>query len=484
MIVVGEASPILAERWMLAGRLPHLKRIADSGVHCRLTSTLPLEPIVQYCNMLTGKGSGKHGKFANDWQRSPGGGFEICPPSLLKQPFIWEVLSDQNRETILLEVPVAYPSKDLEGCILHFRRSARASSPREVHDELTRRFGTPLAVPLGRLEKRQFVPEVESQMRGETDIATALVKERVWDFMMLDFAGLNTAQHYFWDAMEDGENRAAGGDVIRRVFEIVDEQIGRLLDAVGPETTVFVVSQCGAGALRQGIQLNAWLRRQGFQQRDLWRSAKRRAIKTLFAAFPRRHLPGSLNRLFSKTIAKTSDRIRTQLRAPDFEWSRTRAFAMGEDGHVYINLRDRDPEGIVPGDDYEALRGELIQQLTELEDPSNGEKAVARVYRGEELFTGPLADRRPDLVIEWRDEAYMLIEVEQGNQVFTQRYPLGLGRPLTGGHTREGLLMACGPGIKPGAIKKAGIFDLFPTWLTLLGVPHPEGLDGRQLEIE
>ena len=353
-----------------------------------------------------------------------------------------------------------------------------------VYDELARRFRRPLAVPLGQVEKRQFVPEIEFQMRGETDIATALIKERDCDFMMVDFAGLNSAQHYFWEAMEGGENDAPGGDVIRRVFEIVDRQIGRLLDAVGPETTVFVVSQCGAGALRQGIQLNVWLRRQGFQKRDLWRSAKRRAIRTLFAAFPRRHLPNSVNRLFSKTIARTSDRIGNQLRAPDFEWGRTRAFAMGEDGHIYINLRDRDPEGIVPGDDYEALRGELIQQLTELEDPSTGEKAVERVYRGEELFTGPLADCRPDLVIEWRDGAYVLIEVEQGNQVFTQRYPLGLGRPLTGGHKREGILMACGPSIKPGSIQGASIFDLVPTWLTLLDVPHPEGLDGQLLPLE
>ena len=48
-------------------------------------------------------------------------------------------------------------------------------------------------------------------------------------------------------------------------------------------------------------------------------------------------------------------------------------------------------------------------------------------------------------------------------------------------HGPPGILVMHGPGVRPGAIERAHVLDLFPTLLHLLGVAVPEDGDGRVL---
>ena len=55
-------------------------------------------------------------------------------------------------------------------------------------------------------------------------------------------------------------------------------------------------------------------------------------------------------------------------------------------------------------------------------------------------------------------------------------------RGWTGVHKREGVFLACGPGIKRGVeIQGARIYDLAPTILHVLGAPMPRDMDGSVL---
>ena len=52
----------------------------------------------------------------------------------------------------------------------------------------------------------------------------------------------------------------------------------------------------------------------------------------------------------------------------------------------------------------------------------------------------------------------------------------------TGDHRLEGILIAAGPSVRPGAEPiEASLLDVAPTVLHLLGVPVPEDIDGRIL---
>jgi predicted AlkP superfamily phosphohydrolase/phosphomutase len=80
-------------------------------------------------------------------------------------------------------------------------------------------------------------------------------------------------------------------------------------------------------------------------------------------------------------------------------WSRTLAYHVGH-GQVWVNLRGREPEGIVqPGEEHhevlEALRRLLADRLS---DPA-AECPAARVRLKEEVYSGASRWRAPDLVV-------------------------------------------------------------------------------------
>ena len=63
------------------------------------------------------------------------------------------------------------------------------------------------------------------------------------------------------------------------------------------------------------------------------------------------------------------------------DWSKTQAFSEGKEGDIFVNLKGRDPHGVVePGAAYEAVRNWIIKRLQRLADPATGERAVERVY--------------------------------------------------------------------------------------------------------
>jgi predicted AlkP superfamily phosphohydrolase/phosphomutase len=159
-------------------------------------------------------------------------------------------------------------------------------------------------------------------------------------------------------------------------------------------------------------------------------------------------------------------------------------YSRGKEGEVYVNLKGRDPEGIVePGAEYEALRDAIIERLSKLIDPATGKSAVDRVYRREELYEGPNVSSTPDLIIAWRDTAYQPTESDRDRDaVFVERWREYMEWPTTGSHRVDGIFFAAGPGIVPNQqINNAGIADLMPTWLKTLGQPAPETLEGRVL---
>ena len=118
-----------------------------------------------------------------------------------------------------------------------------------------------------------------------------------------------------------------------------------------------------------------------------------------------------------------------------------RAYAEAEPGvgYVHLNVRGRDPEGIVaPGPEYQALCDEVANELPSLREVESGEPAVVEVLR-------PGVEALPDLVVRFSQERLLA----------AVRHPrLGVVREDVADtpyseHTGEGFLVAAGPGIRP-----------------------------------
>jgi hypothetical protein len=62
----------------------------------------------------------------------------------------------------------------------------------------------------------------------------------------------------------------------------------------------------------------------------------------------------------------------------------------------------------VAPEDYEAVRTEIIEQLSTAVCATTGRPLVRRVLRREEAYSGPYVERSPDLIVEWVDEGACL----------------------------------------------------------------------------
>ncbi|MGH2593291.1 MAG: alkaline phosphatase family protein, partial [Anaerolineae bacterium] len=153
------------------------------------------------------------------------------------------------------------------------------------------------------------------------------------------------------------------------------------------------------------------------------------------------------------------------------------AYSMGHVGQVYLNLKGREPEGIVEPSEYHAARQRVIEALKTLRDPDSGRLMVDRIIPREEAASGPYLERAPDLHLildGYRAIAFPLFATD--GQTVTQQI-----RGDSGCHRLHGVFIANGPAFAAGAIEGARLTDLAPTILHILGVPVPSDMDGRVL---
>jgi predicted AlkP superfamily phosphohydrolase/phosphomutase len=133
--------------------------------------------------------------------------------------------------------------------------------------------------------------------------------------------------------------------------------------------------------------------------------------------------------------------------------------------------------------DYDALCEQIAIKLHELVDPETEERLVERVYRKEELYSGPYTDQAPDLVVQWRDyTSFTRRDIDQGDGVFGENLTVDASEyPYTGTHRLDGVFMIKGPHIRPRYEVHPNIIDLAPTILYILGETISPNMDGRVL---
>jgi len=153
---------------------------------------------------------------------------------------------------------------------------------------------------------------------------------------------------------------------------------------------------------------------------------------------------------------------------------------MGNFGQLYVNLKGREPQGIVPpGTEYEEVLEDLTCRLQALADPETGEPVIEQVIRRDELYDGPYAEQSADLVFLTKGMNYKAMGLSDFSspRVFDPVYG------TTGHHRMNGIMIWHGPGVvtEGKRFEGARIFDLAPTLLYFMGQPIPKTMDGRVL---
>jgi predicted AlkP superfamily phosphohydrolase/phosphomutase len=259
-----------------------------------------------------------------------------------------------------------------------------------------------------------------------------------------------------------------------------------MLAQADEDTMVVVMSDHGFGPFHRYFHINNWLRRLGLL------SLKKDPLSLVkYAMFQAGFTPMNILKLVtSLRLSRLRSNVKRGkslgllkalfLSFSDVDWSKTKAFAVGNFGQVYINLRGKYPQGIVePGREYEKLRDRLIGEAQGLSDSQTGEKVVRRAYRKEEIFQGKSLDGMPDLVLHTDRSKY----VSFGHADFGSNRIIEPSYGQTGHHTMNGILIMHGRSVRAGtSLHGANIIDLAPTILYAMGLPLPSDLEGKVLE--
>jgi len=181
------------------------------------------------------------------------------------------------------------------------------------------------------------------------------------------------------------------------------------------------------------------------------------------------------------------ERLSLRWKTSGISWSRTRAFLIenSNEGYVRINLKGREPQGIVePGREYQELCEEIYQTVKTMTNPANGALAARTVYKTDDLYQGPCRSHMPDIIIHWNDGAKITTELVTAKYGIARSKESGCAvAPFyTGNHRPNAFMISSGPEIPQGAVcEGTSILDLAPTILDHFGIKPAAHMDGRVL---
>jgi predicted AlkP superfamily phosphohydrolase/phosphomutase len=346
------------------------------------------------------------------------------------------------------------------------------------------------------------VERLFDEIEQKHKVMSYLMKNKKWDFFTIVYRSLDAAQHCFWKFMDphhpdhDPYQRDKYGSIISKVYQKLDGILGEIREYLRPDDVLFIMSDHGFGPKHPANnQLNAWLANQGYlRYHDQNVSMKTKQASVTFLKKLYMKLAGKLPRRYKEVFARLlpgiRNRVHTHLCFTGIDWTRTRAYSDTLFANIRINLKGREGKGIVnSGAEYEDLVEEIRQALLGCCDKRTGEKLVEQVFRRDEIYYGPAAEKAPDLTIRWREDGVISgIKIEKtfdyGKIPATRPFiPAEDAQIISGDHRRFGIFFACGPGIKKGKhLKDIHIMDLAPTILHLLNLPVPADMDGRVIE--
>jgi len=488
---------------MQRGELPHLARLAREGRGDFLYTTKPMISPAIWTSLATGRTRQEHG--IHHFAYKPLDDYDLVEYRGIHRRVraIWDIVSAAGKSVSVLDYMTATPAEPVAGVMVSDLHSAAEPStyPTDLFSTLDDRCLVTPQQGKSRddLSPSEHVEDLNTRLERTRRLALCLLERRSTDLFVVYTHTTDAVQHLFWKyafpeqfSTEYWDLAEVAGSGLEAVLEQhwrnTDEMVGDLLDQVGPSTLTLIVSDHGATAstiprdalrIEQLLATMGWLAHGSGGERDL-----------------------------SRTLAYD-------------------ATAVPRNPAISLNLRGREPEGIVSPEKFDSLLGALIDDLRAIEttdgdrffseveaisivsdenDPSGHSARDIRCVVNDEMYRPRNSDAElliPRIVTADASEP---TAVQAPRETVTAQAQ-DLLRPVSysGKHRDPGVIIAHGPGIHSGssqvfresALKRlAGslgvrlglsarkpkpgpsIMDITPTLLWTLGLPVARDMAG------
>jgi predicted AlkP superfamily phosphohydrolase/phosphomutase len=451
MIVIGlDCAPpsLVFDRYRES--MPNLSSLIERGSWGPLRSSEPPITVPAWTCMVSGRDPGELGLYGFR-NRVPG---ETClrlaDSRDVRVKRAWDWLGEHGYRVAPLFVPLTSPPTPVRGDMISGFMWAGSDAPwcfpRALEREISEKFG-PYRADVDDFrgdDLDRIYREIVSMTEQHVRIAEHVWKAKQPDFMMMVEIGVDRFHHAFWQHIDPSHPKHEPDNpwvsLGREYYQMLDGHIGRLCGLVDEQTVVAVVSDHGARAMHGGFCINEWLLRQGLL------ALKRPPVGN-----------GPLDHAL-------------------VDWGRTTAWAEGGYyGRVFLNVRGREPEGIVPAEEAAAVRARIGAELERARDDQGNAIPVSvrfpeDAYRGTRGFP-------PDLMVYFDDLRLRAIGSVGAERLVVSENDTG---PDGCNHDWDGVfVLSGGPIPRRGYVTDAEIYDLAPTILGVFGIERPPGLLGR-----
>jgi len=274
------------------------------------------------------------------------------------------------------------------------------------------------------------------------DLATYILKNKPWDLLTMHFHAPDWFYHAAMTDLDpqttpDPKRREWAENAERKMYASLDGMLGRIMEAAGKEAITFLVSDHGAVA--DGPPFNPY-------------DALVPAGLAVLEKGEREWDVGGVLADHARFIVN---------------WEKSKAVPQ-RDLYIYVNLKGRDPNGIVEPEDYQKVQQQIIDALYDFRDPKNGKRVISMAITKEDArILGLYGDRVGDVVYALNPE----YGAQHGQQLPASE--------LGSGNQRSIMLMS-GPGFKKGYRLKRTMWltDIVPTACHLLNWPVPKDTEG------
>ena len=477
-IGVDAADKNLVTRWAEAGLLPTFRSLLESGLNGVTKSPPGLFVGAVWPSLYTAVSPAKHARYC--WQQIKPGTYEVQSTKtgsfIRKKPF-WDALAQAGRRCIIIDFPHTFPA-EINGLQIvewgsHHQAYGFMTWPATLAGEIKTRFGE---YPIRRCDTVRdtagYATLQEKLLSGidkKVELVGHLLEKESWDLFAVVFSESHCVGHQMWhlhDESHPRHDRALRrqlGDPVENVYRALDAAVGVLLGRIGPEALSIVLCSHGMGPHYTGnFMLNEILL--GLEDP---KALERPTSKSLWGRGKRK-----LSRLLGHQAGQAG---------PPKTFADRKCFPVPNNdsaGGIRINLVGREPRGKVhPGAEYEEFCTALARDLLDLRNAETREPVVREVFRTSDRFDGEFLHHLPDLIVEWnREKPISSVSSPKFGVISEEYHP-----PRTGDHRPEGMLMARGPGVRPGRLSPIDVTDIAPTIASCLGVSLIS-VDGKAIE--
>jgi len=467
----------LITRLLPSTTLPTFNSLKEDCPFGDLRSVIPTHSASAWASFFTGQTPAGHGVF--DFKhRLPDGHYRHAKPDS-KHTF-WHQIGEHGYRVGVYNFPITYPPEHINGWMVSGMLSSdlnKFAYPEELNEVILRNFpdyilDTEWVLYENKPEK--LIQDLTLMVNQRAQVGLFLLNNYPVHCFAMAIIASDRALHSLWRFLDplhpdyDHDQAYKLQPAIHDLFLTIDSVLANILQNVENDPNLILLSDHGFQQSYWQFNVDSWL------ESNDWLVSERSSRN--FVSLIRKIETPKIRSLRRQILPDMSRHLSAFTPGGTVNWQKTFAFCPWTFNQgIRLNVKGRESQGIVsPGQEYENLRDEISDALMSARNPATGAAVISMVEKTEQVYSGNYIKEMPDLIFD----------VKPGYAIGTHRQQLYEHTGwVSGDHNLEGLVLIKSREMPASIINNARLIDIAPSILSTFGIPTPNYMDGKPLDI-